>query len=48
MVSSLVNSFSENVLAFQYFLRDTGFLRELSDATSIVVNPYEPIKEERS
>lgn len=45
---SLVNSFSENVLAFQCFLRDTGFLRELSDATSIVVNPYEPIKEERS
>lgn len=48
MGSSLVNSFSENVLAFQCFLRDTGFLRELSDATSIVVNPYEPIKEERS
>lgn len=48
MGSSLVNSFSENVLAFQCFLRDTGFLRELSDATSIVVNPYELIKEERS
>ena len=48
MGSSLVNSFSENVLAFQCFLRDTGFLRELSDATSIVVNPYEPIKEKRS
>lgn len=37
---SLANSFSENVIAFQSFLKATGFLRELSDATSIVVNPY--------
>ena len=48
MGSSLVNSFSENVLSFQCFLRDTGFLRELSVATYIVVNPFEPFKEERS
>ena len=37
---SLANSFTENVVAFQQFLKNTGFLRELSDATSIVVNPY--------
>ena len=41
--SSLANSFDENVIAFQAFLRSTGFLKELSDATSIVVNPYEYI-----
>lgn len=45
MDSSLANSFSENVVAFQQFLRSTGFLKELSDATSIVINPYEPIEE---
>lgn len=44
MDSSLANSFSENVIAFQSFLRSTGFLKELSDATSIVVNPYESIE----
>ncbi len=33
MDSSLANSFSENVVAFQQFLRSTGFLKELSDAT---------------
>lgn len=44
MDSSLANSFSENVVAFQGFLRSTGFLKELSDATSIVVNPYESIE----
>lgn len=38
--TSLTNNFNENVLAFQNFLRSTGFLRELSDATSIVINPY--------
>lgn len=43
---SLANSFSKNVLAFQEFLKATGFLRELSDATSIVVNPYEELKGE--
>ena len=46
--SSLANSFDENVIAFQAFLRSTGFLKELSDATSIVVNPYEYIEEECS
>ena len=43
--ASLANSFTENVVAFQNFLKSTGFLRELSDATSIVVNPYEAISE---
>ncbi len=45
MDSSMANSFSENVVAFQSFLRSTGFLKELSDATSIVVNPYDSIEE---
>lgn len=39
-VNSLASIFEKNVEAFQEFLRATGFLRELSDATSIVVNPY--------
>ena len=43
---SLANSFAENVIAFQAFLKATGFLRELSDATSIVVNPYSNVLEE--
>lgn len=42
---SLSNSFAENVNAFQAVLKATGFLRELSDATSIVVNPYSNILE---
>ena len=41
---SLANSFRENAIAFQEFLKATGFLRELSDATSIVVNPYEELE----
>ena len=41
---ALANSFIENMNAFQDFLKATGFLRELSDATSIVVNPYEDLK----
>ena len=41
--SSLASSFIENELAFQNFLKNTGFLRELSDATSIVVNPYSSV-----
>ncbi|MBQ5990719.1 MAG: hypothetical protein IJL67_14655 [Oscillospiraceae bacterium] len=41
--SSLANAFNENEIAFQKFLKDTGFLRELSDATSIVINPYSSI-----
>ena len=44
--SALANSFNENVNAFQEFLKATGFLRELSDATSIVVNPYEELEGE--
>lgn len=36
----LANAFEENMNAFQDLLRATGFLRELSDATSIVENPY--------
>lgn len=44
--ASLANSFSENAISFQNFLKATGFLRELSDATSIVVNPYTSILEE--
>ena len=40
----LANSFAENLLAFQAFLKSTGFLKELSDATSIVINPYTEIK----
>ena len=43
---SLSNSFAENVVAFQAFLKATGFLRELSDATSIVVNPYLSVEED--
>ena len=43
--SSLADSFSENLIAFQDFLRATGFLKELSDATSVVVNPYKSIEE---
>ena len=31
----------ENKLAFSQKLKDCGFLRDLSDATSIVENPYE-------
>ena len=45
---SLANSFNDNVIAFQDFLKATGFLRELSDATSIVVNPYTNILEEEN
>lgn len=43
---TLANSFEANVKAFQNFLKATGFLRELSDATSIVTNPYEDLKGE--
>lgn len=43
---SLASSFAENETAFQNFLKETGFLRELSDATSIVTNPYANILKE--
>ena len=42
----LTDSFVANRNAFQDFLKSCGFLRDLSDATSIVVNPYEPYKTE--
>ena len=44
---ALANSFTENLGAFQTFLKATGFLRELSDATSIVVNPYNDVLEDQ-
>ena len=44
--NSLTSSFIENQIAFQNFLKNTGFLRELSDATSIVENPYYSIEKE--
>lgn len=34
----------KNVLSFQELLKATGFLRELSDATSIVSNPYNKVQ----
>lgn len=43
---SLSSCFAENEVAFQNFLKETGFLRELSDATSIVTNPYTSILKE--
>ena len=44
--TSLVSCFSENEVAFQKFLKETGFLKELSDATSIVTNPYANVLKE--
>ena len=46
--ASLTNSFVENQDAFQDFLKATGFLRELSDATSVVINPYSNVMEEEA
>ncbi len=43
---SLASCFTENEIAFQKFLKETGFLKELSDATSIVTNPYTSILKE--
>lgn len=42
----LANSFAENKCAFQKFLKATGFLHELSDATSVVINPYDEVEED--
>ena len=42
----LANSFQKNLDSFQDFLKATGFLRELSDATSIVENPYDEVEGE--
>ena len=44
--TSLASCFTENEIAFQKFLKETGFLKELSDATSIVTNPYASILKE--
>ena len=44
MDRDLVNSFIYNREAFQTFLQSAGFLRDLSDATSIVVNPYKEVE----
>lgn len=44
--NSLSSCFVENEVAFQSFLKETGFLKELSDATSIVINPYVNILKE--
>ena len=41
--SELTEMFNYNRDAFQEFLKSTGFLRDLSDATSIVVNPYDEV-----
>jgi hypothetical protein len=38
------DAFRNNELEFQTFLKNTGFLRDLSDATAIVVNPYSEVK----
>ena len=43
---NLSGCFIDNLTAFQNFLKATVFLRELSDATSIVVNPYTNVLEE--
>jgi hypothetical protein len=37
------DAFRNNELEFQVFLKNTGFLHDLSDATSIVVNPYREV-----
>jgi len=42
-MKSISISFNRNVAAFEKFLKETGFLQELSDATSVVINPYEEI-----
>ena len=39
----LADCFRENANAFQGFLKQAGFLRALSDATAIVVNPFEEV-----
>jgi len=38
------NAFRNNELEFQDFLKATGFVRDLSDATAIVVNPYAEVE----
>jgi hypothetical protein len=35
-----LSPFNDNLEKFQQILKDSGFLRDLSDATSIVENPF--------
>lgn len=39
------SEFEKNLDAFQFFLKNTGFLQELSDATSVVLNPYNKVED---
>lgn len=43
---TIKNSLYENEICFQNFLKSTGFLKELSDSTSLVFNPYNPVEME--
>lgn len=43
--NAVADSFADNLESFQRFLKSTGFLRELSDATSIVRNPFYSLEE---
>lgn len=43
MPAALADSFNQNRMAFQEFLKSIGCLRALSDATSIVINPYQEV-----
>lgn len=40
----MIGYFQENAVQFQTFLKECGLLRDLSDATSIVENPYTEAK----
>ncbi|MDD7459176.1 MAG: hypothetical protein SPJ89_10375 [Treponema sp.] len=44
LANSLSKSFEENSAAFEKLLNSTGYLIELSDATSVVQNPYKRIE----
>ena len=41
---NLTDYFATNAAAFQKFMKQCGFLRDISDATSIVENPYQEVK----
>ena len=43
-IESDTSCFNYNLEAFQNLLRKNGFLKELSDATSIVINPYKNLE----
>lgn len=45
--ASLASTLSDNQIAFQDYLKAIGLLHELSDATSVVVNPYNRINLEK-